>query len=121
MVGLWGMSDELGPVSYGVGETHPFLGRELGSGRAYAESTASRIDAAVAQLSRRRAPGQPTCCAGIGRRSTRSRASRRPQIVTGARLGEILAETSGSVERLGVLAQEAAYGGEEPAQALSAA
>ena len=33
MVGLWGMSDELGPVSYGVGETHPFLGREIGTGR----------------------------------------------------------------------------------------
>ena len=41
--------------------------------------------------------------------------------MTGARLGEILAETSGSVEGLGVLAQEAAYGGEEPAQTLSAA
>jgi cell division protease FtsH len=47
MVGLWGMSDELGPVSYGVGETHPFLGREIGEGREYSETTAARIDAAV--------------------------------------------------------------------------
>jgi cell division protease FtsH len=47
MVGLWGMSEELGPVSYGIGETHPFLGREVGDGRQYSETTASRIDAAV--------------------------------------------------------------------------
>ena len=38
MVGLWGMSEELGPVSYGVGETHPFLGREMAQPREYAES-----------------------------------------------------------------------------------
>ncbi len=50
MVGLWGMSDELGPVSYGVGETHPFLGRELATPREFAESTAARIDAAVQEL-----------------------------------------------------------------------
>ena len=50
MVGMWGMSDELGPVSYGVGETHPFLGRELATPREFAESTAARIDAAVQEL-----------------------------------------------------------------------
>ena len=50
MVGLWGMSEELGPVSYGVGETHPFLGREIGEAREYSETTAARIDAAVAEL-----------------------------------------------------------------------
>src|SRR6266550_750029 len=48
MVGLWGMSEELGPVSYGVGETQPFLGRELAAPREFAEATAARIDAAVA-------------------------------------------------------------------------
>jgi cell division protease FtsH len=50
MVGLWGMSDEVGPVSYGVGETQPFLGRELSAPREYAEATAARIDKAVATL-----------------------------------------------------------------------
>ena len=48
MVGLWGMSEELGPVSYGVGETQPFLGRELAAPKEFAEATAARIDAAVA-------------------------------------------------------------------------
>ncbi|MHB8399114.1 MAG: ATP-dependent zinc metalloprotease FtsH [Candidatus Limnocylindrales bacterium] len=50
MIGLWGMSDDLGPVSYGVGETHPFLGRELAAPREFAEATAARIDAAVKVL-----------------------------------------------------------------------
>jgi cell division protease FtsH len=50
MVGLWGMSKELGPVSYGVGETQPFLGRELAAPREFAEATAARIDADVARL-----------------------------------------------------------------------
>jgi cell division protease FtsH len=50
MVGLWGMSEELGPVSYGVGETHPFLGREMADAREYSETTAARIDAAVKEL-----------------------------------------------------------------------
>jgi cell division protease FtsH len=50
MVGLWGMTDEVGPVSYGVGETEPFLGRELAAPRQYAEATAARIDQAVAEI-----------------------------------------------------------------------
>jgi cell division protease FtsH len=50
MVGLWGMSDELGPVSYNVGERGPFLGREIAAPREYADSTAARIDLAVTQL-----------------------------------------------------------------------
>jgi cell division protease FtsH len=50
MVGLWGMSEQLGPVSYGVGETQPFLGRELAAPKEFAEATAARIDEAVAAL-----------------------------------------------------------------------
>jgi cell division protease FtsH len=50
MVGLWGMSDDIGPVSYGLGETHPFLGREIGKPREYADATAAQLDAAVRKL-----------------------------------------------------------------------
>jgi cell division protease FtsH len=50
MVGLWGMSDDVGPVSYNVGERDPFLGREIAAPKEYAESTAARIDIAVATL-----------------------------------------------------------------------
>ncbi len=50
MVGLWGMTDEVGPVSYGVGETQPFLGRELAAPRDYADATAARIDQEVVAI-----------------------------------------------------------------------
>ena len=50
MVGLWGMTDEVGPVSYGVGETQPFLGRELAAPREHADATAARIDEAVVEI-----------------------------------------------------------------------
>ena len=50
MVGLWGMSEELSSVWYGVGEAHPFLGREFAQPREYADETAAQLDAAVRKL-----------------------------------------------------------------------
>ena len=44
------MSEELGPTWYGVRESHPFLGREIGEPREYAEATAARLDTAVSAL-----------------------------------------------------------------------
>lgn len=50
MVGLWGMSDEVGPVYLGTGEEHVFLGREIAQEKAYSDSTATRVDKAVREL-----------------------------------------------------------------------
>jgi cell division protease FtsH len=50
MVGTWGMSDELGPVYFGLGEEHPFLGRVMTQERPYGDETASAIDRAVERL-----------------------------------------------------------------------
>jgi cell division protease FtsH len=50
MVGIWGMSEELGPVYFGLGEEHPFLGRAMAQDRPYGDSTASEIDVAVRRL-----------------------------------------------------------------------
>jgi cell division protease FtsH len=47
MVGVWGMSPAVGPVSYGLGETHPFLGREIAQGREYSDETAAALDRAI--------------------------------------------------------------------------
>ena len=41
MVGLWGMSEEVGPLYLGTGEQHVFLGRELTRDRDYSEDTIS--------------------------------------------------------------------------------
>jgi cell division protease FtsH len=47
MVRNWGMSDELGPLSYSKDEEHIFLGREIAQHRDYSEETARRIDQEV--------------------------------------------------------------------------
>jgi len=50
MVGLWGMSSDIGPVYLGTGEEHVFLGREILQDKAYSDSTANRIDTAVREM-----------------------------------------------------------------------
>jgi cell division protease FtsH len=96
MVGLWGMSDELGPVSYGVGETHQYLGTEVPGAREYAESTATRIDSAVARLI-----GDARTNAIELLRTHRATLDALAaelvdkEMVVGSRLAEILAETTG--------------------------
>ncbi len=50
MVRNWGMSDELGPLSYSKDEEHVFLGREIGQHRDYSEETAKKIDIEIHKL-----------------------------------------------------------------------
>ncbi len=50
MVAQWGMSDELGPLSLGRGEEHPFLGRELAQPKRYSEHMAWLMDQEIRKL-----------------------------------------------------------------------
>ena len=50
MVCNWGMSDELGPVTFGKKEEHIFLGREFAQSKDFSEDTARLIDAAIKNL-----------------------------------------------------------------------
>jgi cell division protease FtsH len=50
MVRSWGMSDELGPLSYAKEEEHIFLGREIAQHRDYSEETARKIDDEIDKL-----------------------------------------------------------------------
>jgi len=51
MVGVWGMSEDVGPVYLGTGEEHVFLGRELTQdSKAFSDATSQRLDQAVHQL-----------------------------------------------------------------------
>ncbi|MCK4619081.1 MAG: ATP-dependent zinc metalloprotease FtsH [Desulfobacterales bacterium] len=50
MVRSWGMSEELGPLSYGKAEEQIFLGREISHPRDYSEETARKIDEEVTIL-----------------------------------------------------------------------
>jgi cell division protease FtsH len=47
MVCEYGMSDELGPLTFGKKEEQIFLGREISQHRDYSEYTAQKIDAEV--------------------------------------------------------------------------
>ncbi len=50
MVCEWGMSDVMGPLTFGKKEEQIFLGREIAQHRDYSESTAVRIDEQVSLL-----------------------------------------------------------------------
>jgi cell division protease FtsH len=50
MVCDYGMSDEMGPLSFGKNEEQIFLGREIAQHRDYSESTAQKIDAEVMRI-----------------------------------------------------------------------
>ena len=50
MVCQWGMSEELGPLSYTGREEHIFLGRDITRSEDYSEETARQIDLAIRKL-----------------------------------------------------------------------
>jgi cell division protease FtsH len=50
MIRSWGMSDNLGPLSYAKGEEQVFLGREIAQHRDYSEATAQKIDDEINNL-----------------------------------------------------------------------
>ena len=50
MVCEWGMSDEMGPLTFGKREEQIFLGREISKTQDYSEDTAVRIDREVKRL-----------------------------------------------------------------------
>ena len=50
MVCEWGMSDDLGPVSYGQEEEPIFLGKEIARHKDYSEETAQKIDEEIKRI-----------------------------------------------------------------------
>jgi len=50
MVCNWGMSEKLGPLTFGRKEEHVFLGREIGQAQNYSEETARIIDDEVKRI-----------------------------------------------------------------------
>jgi len=50
MVCEWGMSPQMGPMSYGKKEEQIFLGREIATHKDYSDETAKKIDAEIATI-----------------------------------------------------------------------
>ncbi len=50
MIAKYGMSEELGPITYGRDESEPFLGRDMGHVRDYSEATSCAIDHEIKRM-----------------------------------------------------------------------
>ena len=50
MVTEYGMSDDLGPITYGSDQDEIFIGRDYGHTRMYSEDVASRIDEEIKKI-----------------------------------------------------------------------
>jgi cell division protease FtsH len=50
MVTQYGMSENLGPLTFGHDSAQPFVGREFGQGQEYSEETAQRIDTEIRRV-----------------------------------------------------------------------
>lgn len=50
MITQYGMSENLGPLTFGHDPGQPFVGRDYGMGQEYSESTAERIDAEIRRV-----------------------------------------------------------------------
>ena len=50
MVTQYGMSENLGPLTFGHDPAQPFVGREYGQGQEYSEETALKIDAEIRRV-----------------------------------------------------------------------
>ena len=50
MVCNWGMSEEMGPLTFGKAEEQVFLGREIATHKNYSEETAERIDKEISRI-----------------------------------------------------------------------
>jgi cell division protease FtsH len=50
MVCEWGMSDKMGPLTFGKAEEHIFLGREVSRPKDYSEETAILIDSEIKRI-----------------------------------------------------------------------
>jgi cell division protease FtsH len=50
MITQYGMSDELGPLTFGHDPAQPFVGRDYGMGQEYSDETAEKIDAEIRRV-----------------------------------------------------------------------
>ena len=50
MVCQWGMSDKIGPASFEIGETNPFLGKDISGPKDHSEHTARIIDEEIRNI-----------------------------------------------------------------------
>jgi cell division protease FtsH len=99
MVCQWGMSDRIGPVVYGRGEEHPFLGRKLAEEKSFSDEMAWLIDQEITGIVKEaeiRAEG--LVVAHRAKLDALAAALVEEETLTGARVDEILAQNGDATQ-----------------------
>ncbi len=99
MVCNWGMSDKLGPVTFGKTEEHIFLGREIAQHSDYSEATAVVIDQEVKGfVQRAEEKAKQILRDNLEKLHNLAKALLEREIIDGREVDEIIGRTSGDVE-----------------------
>ncbi len=99
MVCNWGMSDKLGPVTFGKTEEHIFLGKEMVRQKDYSEDTAVQIDKEVAAFIKKAEDvAKGILQKNIDKLHDLAKALLEKEIIDGTEVDEIIGRPSGDVE-----------------------
>ncbi|HWR82002.1 MAG TPA: ATP-dependent zinc metalloprotease FtsH [Candidatus Deferrimicrobium sp.] len=98
MVCNWGMSEKLGPVTFGRTEEHIFLGREITQQKDYSEATAVEIDQEIAIFIKRAEDvARDILKHNIDKLHLLAQALLEKEIIDGAEVDRIIGRVSGDV------------------------
>jgi len=99
MVCNWGMSEKLGPVTFGKTEEHIFLGKEFAQQKDYSEATALLIDQEVSALiEKAEKVTRDILERNIDKLHTLAAALLEKEIIDGREVDVIIGRSSGDVE-----------------------
>jgi cell division protease FtsH len=99
MVCNWGMSEKLGPVTFGRTEEHIFLGKEMAQQKDYSETTAQLIDQEVAALIKKAEDvARDILQKNLDKLHILAEALLEKEIIDGGEVDKIIGKSSGDVE-----------------------
>jgi cell division protease FtsH len=99
MVCNWGMSEKLGPVTFGKTEEHIFLGREIQQHQDYSEATAVLIDKEIrALIEKSETVARDILSKNIDKLHKLSKALLEKEIIDSQEVDEIIGRPSGDAE-----------------------
>lgn len=99
MVCNWGMSEKLGPVTFGRTEEHIFLGKEMAQQKDYSETTAQLIDQEVAALIKKAEDvARDILQKNLDKLHILAQALLEKEIIDGSEVDKIIGKSSGDVE-----------------------
>jgi cell division protease FtsH len=99
MVCNWGMSDKLGPVTFGKTEEHIFLGREIAQHSDFSEATAVLIDEEIRGFIETAEKTASKIVSGnLDKLHKLAAALLEREIIDGREVDEIIGRTGGSFE-----------------------